>query len=379
MFSTALAVLSLILAALPALLFLENLRHYRAPVAPAGAGTLSVSVLIPARNERESIGPAVSAALASRGVDLEVVVLDDHSDDGTAAVAAALAAVDPRVRLHAAPELPAGWCGKQHACAALAGLASKPVLVFLDADVRLAPEGLVRMAGFLETSDADLASGFPRQETVGLVEQMVIPLIHFVLLGFLPVRRMRASTAPGLSAGCGQLFVTTRSAYEAMGGHAAIRSTLHDGIKLPRAYRASGLKTDLFDATGVATCRMYRSASEVWSGLAKNATEALAAPALIVPATLLLFGGQVLPLLLVVFAGPLGLSPAAHWVAAAALAFAYLPRIVAVFRFRQPLLGALLHPAGVLILLAIQWYALARDVLGKPATWKGRPYPARTG
>jgi len=376
---TLLCLTSLALAAVPAVIFLGNLREYLPPrAAPAPGGTRpGVSVLIPARDEEASIADSVGAALASAGVDLEVIVLDDHSRDATAAIVRAIAARDPRVRLHPAPDLPDGWCGKQHACAALAALATRPRLVFLDADVRLAPDALARMAAFLDDSGADLASGFPRQETVGAVERAVIPLMHFVLLGFLPVRRMRSSTDPSLAAGCGQLFITTKSAYERMGGHSAVRSTLHDGIKLPRAYRAAGLKTDLFDATGLATCRMYRSAADLWSGLAKNATEALAAPALIVPATLLLFGGQVLPLLLAGLGPALGLSPTDRRIAVAAAALAYLPRLVAVGRFRQPLSGAILHPLGVLILLAIQWYALGRDALGRPATWKGRPYPAR--
>lgn len=378
---TALCLTALALAALPALLFLANLREYRPPRAAGDPGSAvpSVSVLIPARDEEATIGASVSAALANRGVDLEVVVLDDQSRDATAAVVRGLAALDPRVRLHEAPGLPPGWCGKQHACAALAGLATRPLLVFLDADVRLAPDALARMAGFLTGADADLASGFPRQEAVGLIEQMVIPLIHFVLLGFLPVRRMRSDAAAGLAAGCGQLFITRKNAYEAMGGHKAIRATLHDGLKLPRAYRTAGLRTDLFDATDLATCRMYRSAPDLWSGLAKNATEALAAPAMIVPATVLLFGGQVLPFLLLALAPTLGLSTPALACAGLAAACAYLPRLVAVVRFRQPLPGALLHPVGVLILLAIQWYAFARDAIGRPATWKGRPYPARLG
>jgi len=377
--STALCVLALALAAPPALLFLANLREYRVPRAADPSGpTPGVSVLIPARDEESAIGAAVAAALAAgAGVDLEVLVLDDHSRDATADVARAASARDPRVRLHPAPALPDGWCGKQHACAALAELATGPFLVFLDADVRLAPGSLARMAGFLRDSKADLASGFPRQEAVGLVEQMVIPLIHFILLGFLPVRRMRLSPSAGMAAGCGQLFVTTKSSYQFMGGHAAIRATLHDGLKLPRAYRAAGLRTDLFDATDLAACRMYRSAGDLWRGLAKNATEALAAPAMIVPATVLLFGGQVLPVGLIALAPVLNLTSAAFACASLALACSYLPRLLGAVRFRQPVAGALLHPAGVLILLAIQWYALARDAAGRPATWKGRPYPAR--
>jgi hypothetical protein len=211
---------------------------------------------------------------------------------------------------------------------------------------------------------------------VGLVEKMVIPLMHFILLGFLPIRRMRSDPAPRLAAGCGQLLITRRTSYEQVGGHAAIRSTFHDGIKLPRAYRASGLGTDLFDATDVATCRMYRSASDLWLGLAKNATEALAAPTMVVPVTMVLFGGQVLPLILVLLARTL--STAELVIAALALVAAYAPRLVAVRRFKQSFLGAILHPFGILILLAIQWYAFTRNALGYGAMWKGRSYRARS-
>jgi hypothetical protein len=375
---TAACLTAMVLAAWPALLFLANLREYRPPGAPAEAQPPpSVSVLIHARDEEPTIGAAVESALASRGVDLEAIVLDDRSEDATAAIVRAIGARDPRVRLDEALQLPPSWCGKPHACAVLGRLATRPVLVFLDADVRLAPDGLVRMATVLDESGADLVSGLPRQETVGLVEKMVIPLMHFILLGFLPIRRMRSDPAPRLAAGCGQLVITRKTSYEQMGGHAAIRATFHDGIKLPRAYRASGLRTDLFDATDTATCRMYRSASDLWSGLAKNATEGLAAPTLIVPVTLILFGGQVLPWILVPLAPRL--SAPERVMAALALVAAYVPRLVAVRRFRQSPLGAVLHPVGILILLAIQWYAFTRRALGYGAIWKGRADRARTG
>jgi hypothetical protein len=123
----------------------------------------------------------------------------------------------PRVKLRAARDLPPGWCGKQHACTVLAGLARSPLLVFLDADLQLAPDGLARLAAFLDASGTDLASGIPRQETVGLLERLVIPLIHFILLSFLPVERMRKSPHPAFSAGCGQLFIARRSSYRLSG------------------------------------------------------------------------------------------------------------------------------------------------------------------
>jgi hypothetical protein len=372
----ALALTAAVLAAIPAVLVWVNLRLYRAPPLlkqDEGTPRPAVSVLIPARNEESSIRDAVEAALASLGVEVEVIVLDDHSDDATGKVVAELAARDPRVHLLAAPPLPPGWCGKQHACALLARAARFPLLLFVDADVRLAPDGGARMAAFLDGSGADLVSGVPRQETGTFVEKLVIPLIHFVLLGFLPLWRMRASRHPAYAAGCGQLFLARREAYERMGGHAIIRTSLHDGIKLPRAFRAAGLRTDLCDATDVATCRMYRGAGELWRGLAKNATEGLASPATIGPATLLLLGGQVLPLVLLPVAWT---APDAKVLAAMGVVLLFSARLAGMRRFRQSLLGAALHPLGVLVLVAIQWYGLLRALLGRPAGWKGRLYGA---
>ncbi len=368
---------ALVLAVVPAALFWANLRYYVPPPAVASDREVSpVSVLIPARNEENTIRAAVESALASIGVDLEIVVLDDGSEDATAKIVSDIAARDRRVRLLTAPPLPAGWCGKQHACALLARSAAHPLLVFLDADVRLHPDGLVWLIAFLEASGADLVSGIPRQETGTFLERLVIPLIHFILLGFLPLRRMRASRHPAYSAGCGQLFLTRRDAYERMGGHGTIRTSLHDGITLPRAYRAAGLATDLCDATDLAVCRMYRNASALWNGLAKNAVEGLARPALIVPTTLLLFGGQVLPFLL------LFLLP---WAGGAtvpillAILVSYLPRWLGLRRFRQSPIGCILHPLGVVVLLLIQWYGLLRWFLGCPVGWKGRVHPVAVG
>jgi glycosyltransferase involved in cell wall biosynthesis len=372
----ALALVALILAGIPAGLFLVNLLFYRRiSVWLAAPGVSSaVSVLIPARNEEGNIAATLKSVLANRGVEFEVVVLDDHSTDRTAEIVAEIAARDSRVRLELAPPLPPGWCGKPHACHVLAQRARHGTLVFVDADVQLAPDGLRRMLGFLESSGAALASGVPHQELGTFSERLLLPQIHFVLLGYLPLPMMRWTRRPAFSAGCGQLFVIRRDAYEAVGGHEPIRSTLHDGVKLPRLFRRDGFKTELFDATDVASCRMYRTNMEVWRGLGKNATEGLAAPGTILPMSLLLFGGTVLPFLLLAMLTQMSFSGAV--MTTAAIALAWLARLIAVARFRQPLGSALLHPLGVLALLAIQWFALARQVAGKPAVWKGRTYGA---
>jgi hypothetical protein len=376
---TALALVAMLCAAVPAAMFCANLRLYREPES-VDEVEARVSVLIPARNEEAGIEAAVAAVLRSVGVTFEVVVMDDASTDRTAEMVAAMATRDERVRLVGAPVLPAGWNGKQHACWALAQTAQFETLCFIDADVRLEPDALARMAAFMQSQDAALVSGFPRQITGTWMEWLLLPLIHFVLLGFLPLARMRAGTDPAFAAGCGQFMMVRRDAYLAAGGHAAIRGTMHDGLLLPRLLRQASFRTDLADMTRLATCRMYTNARQVWNGLAKNATEGLGAPARIVPVSLLLILGQVVPVVLGIWlwvrGGGAGFVTGS-WVTAfvcVGMMCAWLPRVLGIQRFRQDWRGAVLHPVGILVLVALQWFALLRKLRGRTAVWKERSY-----
>jgi hypothetical protein len=384
-------VMSLVSAAIPAMLFVLNLRRYRAPIGVASGEC--VAVLIPARNEERNIAACVESVLASRGVELEVLVLDDGSSDSTAEIVNEIAARDARVRLLQAPTLPAGWNGKQHACWILAQESNSPVMLFLDADVRVRPDAIARCASTQRDRLLPLLSGFPRQITVGWLEKLLLPLIHFVLLSFLPMRWMQKTTKPAYAAGCGQFFLAERKAYFACGGHAAIRETRHDGLRLPRLLREHGYRTDIVDLTALAEVRMYDSAGAVWMGLAKNATEGIATPARIVPFTVLLVMGQILPVLLLAAGVALlvefaivgadfdqpALAAAVGVAILLAFLTSYLPRLVAVRRFQQPLVSALLHPLGVALLLLVQWYALVRQVLGRPVAWRARSYSSESG
>ena len=361
-------------ATLPLLMIISNLKAYLPPPVQDKNLRPQISILIPARNEEGGIEAAIQSALATENAEVEVVVLDDHSEDNTAAIVSRVALLDSRVRLENAPELPSGWCGKQHACHVLSQRARYEYLLFQDADVRLKKDCAPRLVAFMQASKAELVSGIPWQETGTWSEKMLIPLIHFVLLCFLPIKRMRMSTSPAFASGCGQLFLARKQSYEQMGGHASIKQSLHDGITLPRAYRKNGMMTDLCDVTNLAECRMYRGFGQVWFGLAKNATEGMAKPFLLTFFTIFLLIGQVIPFgivgLIWYFESCWGL----RLVSVLAVFLAYSARFVAKVAFRQSFFGALMHPLGILILLAIQWYALIRQGIGKPSGWKGRAY-----
>ena len=397
-----LAIAALVLTSFPAAMFLVNLRLFQCLrtetsginrwcpgfsrtihrarcteaeqqpiVTPATSSTPRVSVLIPARDEASGIGDCLRAALSSENVAVEVIVLDDDSSDATAEIVTEFVNRDRRVRLIHGKPLPPGWNGKQHACWQLAGAATSERLVFIDADVRLAPDALWRLMLYQDQTDVGLLSAFPHQITGTWLEKWLIPMMHFILLCYLPFARMRSHGDASLAAGCGQLFLSTRDAYRKAGTHEGIKQTRHDGVKLPRAYRSKGIMTDVVDGTELATCRMYRGAAEVVRGLLKNASEGIANPRLIVVFTVLLLGCSVLPLVALAVSVA-EMTPIAIAISTLAVVLAHVPRFVAAARLRQSWFGALCHAPATLLFVVLQWVALANHLVGRQVAWRGR-------
>ena len=339
--------------------------------------------MIPARDEAAGIGNAIDCVTASKGIQLELLILDDHSTDRTAEIVQAKAEQDSRIRLICSKELPAGWCGKQHACWQLANAAANNEFVFLDADVRIQSDAIQRVIAKRHEDASDptpLLGGFPCQITGTIGERLLIPLINYVLLCYLPFWAMRGSIRLSASAGCGQFFVTGREEYFRAGGHAAIRESLHDGVMLPREYRKSGMTTDVFDASDIAEVRMYDGFKATWNGLAKNAVEGVANPRLIGPVSMLMAGAHLVPVLILIGAifFPVGRTVIALNVAA--IFFSLVPRIAIAVRFDGSLTGVVLHPISIALFLLIQWSAFIGHLIGRQPTWRGRTYsPTENG
>ncbi|WP_053086951.1 glycosyltransferase family 2 protein [Paenibacillus sp. P22] len=230
-----------------------------------------ISILVPARNEERNIGDCLQSLLALRGRPHEILVLDDHSEDGTASIVSRIAG-DPEsgVKLLQGGPLPEGWMGKSHACSQLAEAASGRWLLFVDADVRLGPDALEAAAAEASLQRSGLVSGFPRQETGGWMERLVVSMMMFTILIHLPLRLVSRSDDPRFAAANGAfIFVEARS-YERMGGHGAVRESLLDDMDLIRQAKLRGEPVRLARIDRVASMRMYRSPGEVWSGYRKN-------------------------------------------------------------------------------------------------------------
>jgi hypothetical protein len=369
----ALAVLVDLLAV--AALVLANLRRFR-PAPPPAAAPPPVSILIPARNEADAIEAAVRAACAQAVPEVEVVVLDDGSTDGTGAILGRLAPELARLRVAAGAPLPPGWAGKAWACWQLAAHhARHDWLLFVDADVRLGPDAAGRALAAAEAQEAVFVSAFPRQVLGSVGEALVVPLVYLVLLAYLPLALVRRYPMPALSAACGQLMLVRRDAYLAADGHRAIRGTLHDGLMLARHLKASGLPIGLFDGADLAACRMYTGFAATWRGFARNAYEALGSPGALAAMVTLNAAGFVLPFVALPWALLAGAGPAVAglWAAAAGLALAI--RAVLAWRFGAPAWTVLFTPIAVALMIGIQLHSFLRSATGQPVVWRARVYP----
>ena len=348
--------------------------------ARAGAATPLVSLLVPARNEAANIEACVRSLLAQTYPRFEIVVLDDRSEDATRAIlererAAATAAGDGRLVVLAGEEPPTGWTGKNWACHQLALAAQGEVLLFADADtVFVDPDAVGGLVRALQASRADLLSGLPRQVLATPGEALLVPLFYWALLSFTPLALARVWRRAPVARAVGQLMAFRRTAYDAIGGHEAVRGSVVDDIALARRVAAAGLVWRLMDATDLVTCRMYRSGREAVNGFAKNLFAA--------------FGNAILPyafvwgwlayavLTPVVLAVVALASPGRGQVEAALLtatiALSFLHWGLVYVRLRLPPWPALLYPLTFVAFLAV---AIRSFVVGvrRRATWKGRP------
>lgn len=349
------------------LLLIDNLRHFeRLPETPEKA-TGRVSALVPARDEEAVIGDCLSSLSAQTDVELEIRVLDDASSDRTAAIVAAHAARDPRVTLMAGQPLPEGWMGKNHACHQLAEAATGEWLLFVDADVRLEAGAVASALALAERRGADLLSVFPEQEMGTWSEKLLLPMLGFVLLGFLPMRFLGGKD-PRIAAANGQFMLFRREAYAAIAGHAGVKDAIVEDIALAREIKRAGLKLAIADGTGRVRCRMYRSLPEIWHGFSKNLYPAFGGKPIPFWFAMGLMGTLfVLPWLLLAGSPQRGL-------ALASVLVGLTMRGMLAKRLRQPYWSVLGHPLAAVFLmgLGVRSFWVARS--GRTVPWKGRSY-----
>jgi glycosyltransferase involved in cell wall biosynthesis len=346
-----------------------NQRLLRRPPTDVADVTEPVSVLLPLRNEALRLEPCLRSLLGQEALaDLEILVLDDESTDGTGELVRSLVGDDPRVRLLAGSPPPPGWLGKAHACASLAAAARGRVLVFVDADVVLAPSAIASTVAMLRESGLQLVSPYPRQLADGLVPRLVQPLLQWSWLTLLPLRLAETSPRPSLAAANGQLLAVDAVAYRAVGGHAVVRDAVIEDVELLKALKRQGFRGVVVDGSDLAMCRMYISARDLREGYAKSLWAAFGSPAGAAAVSLTLTGAYVLP----PTAALLARDRRTRLVGAVGTLAGVGGRVLAARRARSRVWpDALAHPVSVLAFVGLTVDSFRRHRNGS-LTWKGR-------
>jgi chlorobactene glucosyltransferase len=233
---------------------------------------LSISVIVPARNEASNIEACLRSALAQDHPRLQVVALDDASDDGTGAILDRLASEDERlVGLHGdGSPLPDGWFGKPWALQRAQREAVGDWLAFIDADVELHPAALSRAVCYAESNGLQMVTGLGELVMETFWEKVLQPAVGGLILAGNSLSEVNDPEKPEKNLANGQFILISREAYDAIGGHAAVKDNILDDIGLARVVSAKGFHYHCLHLGELFSCRMYTSLSEIWEGWTKN-------------------------------------------------------------------------------------------------------------
>ncbi len=238
-----------------------------------------VSIIIPARNEARNIGRCLRGVLLTTWPKFEVIVVDDHSTDGTVAIAQRIADEDaarypdqpPCVHVIQAPDLPKGWFGKQWACHTGAAAAQGTILCFTDADTRHGSELLTRSVNAMRGRGAAMFTVAGRQEMMTFWEKVLQPFIFALMLArYGGVESMSRSSVPHRKVANGQFFLVTRAAYTQAGGHESVRTHVAEDLRLAQRLTSLDLPVHMVLAEDYLATRMYTSLGEIRRGWRKN-------------------------------------------------------------------------------------------------------------
>lgn len=233
-------------------------------------GHESVSVVIPARNEASALPAALASVLAQELPVLQVIVVDDRSEDDTGAVAAAVGAGDARLVVERVDVLPPGWLGKTNAMAEGAARASGSWLLFTDADVCFAPGAVAAAVSYAEQRGVDHLAVLPR--FIAPTPLLASFVTTFGLLFTFLTRPWRARSAESTAAiGIGAFALVRRTAYQAIGGLGAVRMSVDDDLSLGRVLKRAGFRQEAAFGADLVAVEWYPDLRSAIHGLEKNA------------------------------------------------------------------------------------------------------------
>jgi glycosyltransferase involved in cell wall biosynthesis len=324
-----------------------------------------LSVIIPARNEEANIQACLESFNDQGPFPFEVIVVDDHSTDRTKEIAQSV----PGVRVVDADPLQPGWTGKNNAVATGVRFARTHWFLFTDADTIHLPGSLERAWDEAVRCKVDLLSYSPEQIAISFWEKAVLPVVFAELARQYPPSKVSDPNSPEAAAN-GQYLLISREAYEAIGGHAAVASSILEDVALARLVKASGRKIRFRYAADAVRTRMYRNFHQLREGWTKNLALLFPDPGWLAVMIFSLWLGPWL-LLAPAFAGPVA---GRHWLWPLLAMFAFGTNVL---RIRRSNFGLGKSVLGALVGLPFFAYLLLRSKGAHTrghVSWKGRSY-----
>ena len=347
------------------------LLHRSRKHAPPGIFPM-VSILVPARNEEKNIIRCIKSLLAQDYPSFEVLVLDDQSSDGTLAMLNRMAVSHPGLKVLPGSLPPEDRSGKNWACSQLVCQAQGDLLFFTDADTVHQPHTLRALVTALTGEQADLITGFPKQQVLTWSEKLLVPFFTWASISFVPLWLAYRTRAQALVAAVGQVMLFRREAYKKIGGHEALGRSIVDDLELARKIKAAGMRWRVVRVSDLVSCRMYHNGREAVGGFTKNLFAA--------------FGFRLLPYLFVflwlavLFLAPLavlissafGLAPAAQFGAlAACMGISVLLWTIPYVETGIPFYLGFLYPVTILANEIVAFRSLLYSLTGR-LSWKDR-------
>jgi cellulose synthase/poly-beta-1,6-N-acetylglucosamine synthase-like glycosyltransferase len=322
-----------------------------------------VSVLIPARNEEKIIERMLYTIMQQTYRNLEIIVLDDHSEDRTHKLAESVANIERRLRVITGKELPAGWTGKNWACHQLSLHAKGEILLFVDADVQLAPEAVSTAVTYMHNDRLSMLSLFSTQIMKSFGERLVVPLMNWLLLAFLPLRLVAGSPNPKFVAANGQFIMIRKDIYDTIGGHETVKDRVVEDMEIARTLKRNGKRVMTLLGGELVSCRMYTDVGDAVRGFTKNFYAGFNTSKILFITMLFVFAA--------VFLGPF-IAIVEYGFFIYPVIFIVLSRLcISIVSQQSVLYNILLHPVHMLIMVIIGIRSV-EAYSKKQIVWKGR-------
>jgi len=353
----------------------KNIANYLLPESLIKSPPL-VSILVPARNEAENIKRCLISLSKQDYPNIEILVLDDNSNDGTSLVVEKFTEKDSRVKLITGKPLKSGWIGKSYACYQLSKYAKGKYFIFTDADTLHFKNSISSAISCLINNNLGALSAIPKQIMVTFHERMVVTWVHFGILSLMPLFLVKKSKNPLFCTANGQFMLFRREVYEKIGGHKSIKTKILEDIHISKQVKRCGYNFMIFDGSKNIYCRMYRSFSKLIRGFSKFMFAAFdynlfnIAVVILLISALFLFPFILLPLGVFIF----DWSGMIINLITIQIFIVLIMRIILAIRLKNRILDIFFHPLSMVYIILICINSVLQTKFGEGAYWKDRRY-----